>query len=640
MFLSKNENIISQSPLEIDSVIARSNRRLIVAGILLALSTIAGVWLDWQFGWVEPVFDFYEVPMLARIRRPSQLVLVRWHLAIAGAMASLFFLVAPSRGRHARRWLMVFWLGYAIRAALWICGGNVPLVPGDSSHYLEVATSVYRGEGATKHYVESFFLDYPRIREGRGVLDDWATPLDAYVRAAWFRIAGVVPGESLDRTIAAAKACSFVINLLTLPVLYGFARRRFGRDVALPSMAVLALLPVHAIYAGFILRESLVALTAVLAVWTLTELWHAPPKSRAIWGWALLAGLCAGLAILARNTALALVGAAAIYSLLAKWRGRLVPLVVWGITAGVVILPWAMATISEYGKPFFSYTGFFEYNFSWTVHHYEKGNTLPEQFYTAANMPEIIRVKIKSLLIIAVTSTMILSLPIVAGFFRRLFRPSGPGQDVDHLVALVALAFVAATIKAIADVTQVAQLGRYYLPLFLIMIPTAVAGLRDWFGLIRLDRRAIPWIIATFAALVWSDPTWAYDVSWLSKPFQLHWPALRQVGEWMREHPDRVPPDARVMTWFPWEMRVTSDRTTVLMPRNYQRERILEVIRQYGVTHILWGSFEPPEHVDPQVWGPYIEALRAGLGLTDDQELYRSPNQPGLWYPVRLYRVR
>ena len=75
-------------------------------------------------------------------------------------------------------------------------------------------------------------------------------------------------------------------------------------------MAVLAVLPVHAIYAGFVLRESLVALTALLAVWTLTETWNTPPASRRVWAWAVLAGLCGGLAILARNTGLALVAAA------------------------------------------------------------------------------------------------------------------------------------------------------------------------------------------------------------------------------------------------------------------------------------------------------------------------------------------
>ena len=625
----------------------RSDRRLFVAGLAFASLTILGAWLDWQFGWLTPVFDaiahqFYEVPVLERVRRPSQLILVRWHMAIACGLGSIFLIAAARLGGHARGFLAIFVLGYVIRSLVWIVGGNVPLVPGDSSHYLEVATSVYRGEGPVKHYVESFFLDYPRIREGRGVLDDWATPLDAYVRATFFRLLGVIPGESLDRTIAAAKTCSFVINLLCLPILYGFARRRFGREIALPSMAILAILPVHAIYAGFILRESLVALTALLAVWSLTELWEADPKSRSVWLWAILAGICGGLAILARNTGLALIAAAGLYSLLAKRTGKMFPLIAWGVVVIAVISPWAIATFNEYGSPFFSYTGYFEYNFSWTVHHYQKGNTLPSQFYTWANLPEIVRVKIKSVLIIIVTSTMILGLPLLAGFVRRFITRDDRerGRDVDRLVALIGIVFILATIKSIPDVTQVEQLGRYYLPVFALMIPSAVAGLLGWFASWNLDRRAIPWLFATFVALVWADPTWAYDVSWLKKPFQLHWPAIREAGEWIQSHPDQVPANARIMTWFPWELRVTSDRATILMPRNFDRTRINEVMSQYGVTHILWGSFESPEHLEPQAWGPYLDRLRTSLGLGDSQELYRSPDKQGTYYPVRLYRVR
>lgn len=64
------------------------------------------------------------------------------------------------------------------------------------------------------------------------------------------------------------------------------------------AMAVLAVLPVHAIYAGFVLRESLVALTALLAVWTLTEVWHCQRGSRLSWLWAAAAGMSGGLAIL------------------------------------------------------------------------------------------------------------------------------------------------------------------------------------------------------------------------------------------------------------------------------------------------------------------------------------------------------
>ncbi len=620
-----------------------SSRRRVAPGVGLLALAVAGALADRAFGWIDPAFDFlahqfYEVPMLAAIRRPSQLMLARWHLGIAATTAGLGLVASRWLNREVRLALAIVWVGYAIRATAWICGGNVPLVPGDSSHYLEVATSVSRGEGAVKHYVESFFNDYPRIREGRGVLDDWATPLDAYVRAGAYRLAGVAPGADLDATIAVAKLTSFVINLLAFPALFGLARRRFGPRVALLSIAILAVLPVHAIYAAFVLRESLVALTAILAVWTIVEVWNAE-RARTAAAWAVAAGVCGGLAILARNTGLALEGAAGLVSLILL-RRRLWLIAVWLVALVVVIAPWGYATYQEYGRPFYAYTNLFEYNFSWTVHHYEKGNTTPGQFYTRENAPEILRVKVKMLGIIIVYSTMIVGLPFVAGYFYRLRRGRGaPGRDVDWLSAVTFAAFVAGTIKSVADVTQVQQLGRYYLPAFLVMTPTAAAGVLAWLDRLSIDRRAFGWLASCYVALVWADPTWAYDASWFTKPFQLHWPGLRAAGEWIREHPDAVPPDARVMTWFPWETRFTSGRTTILMPRNYSAARIDEVIRQYGVTHVLWGSFEPPEHIDAEVWGPYLEGVRTSLGLTQARELYRSPPDVRL-YPVRLYRLR
>jgi hypothetical protein len=598
-------------------------------GIAFAAELISG-WVDVAFAHIAHLF--YEIPVLAKIRLPSQLPLVRGHLAILGVLAAAGALTAPWLGRHARLCWGVFLVGYALRATVWTAGGNLPLVPGDSCHYLEVAASIYRGEGPVKHYVESFFLDYPAIRHGRGVLDDWATPLYAYVLVATYRLLGVGPGKSLEATVCVAKGVSFVCSLLALPTLYAFGRRRFDPEVGLGAMALLAILPVHVIYAGFALRESLVALTSLVAVWSMTEVWAAR-NARAAWGWALVAGVCAGLAILARNTALALMAGAALFGLVRHPR-RIGPMLLWGVVTLLVIAPWAWVTFREYGQPFFSYTNYFQYNFSWAVHHYEKGLTRASEFYTRANAPEIVRVKIKALTIIVVTSTMIVSLPLMLAVAGRVKR----GSDTDRLVGWLALVFVLATLANIADITQVGQLGRYYLPVFVLVLPTAVAGLRDWREYAGVSPRALPWLAAILAALLWSDPTWAYDASWLIKPYQLHWPALRESGDWIKAHPEAVPPDSLVMTWFPWELRVASDRTTVLMPRNYQRARIEEVIRQYGVTHVLWGSFEPPEHIDPETWGPYLERVRLGLGLTDSKLLHETPRGP--FFPVRLYQVR
>ena len=170
------------------------------------------------------------------------------------------------------------------------------------------------------------------------------------------------------------------------------------------------------------------------------------------------------------------------------------------------------------------------------------------------------------------------------------------------------------------------------------MLPTAAAGLADWLRDWSLPAKIRPALVAALAALLWADPTWAYDASWFTKPYQLHWPALRSAGDWVKAHPEAVPPDARIMTWFPWEFRLASGRTTVLMPRNYSLARLRSVAEQYGVTHVLWGSFETPPHVDPETFGPYLTELRTAAGLADSKELYRSPREQQ--FGVRLYRLK
>jgi 4-amino-4-deoxy-L-arabinose transferase-like glycosyltransferase len=621
------------------------NQLCVLLALIVATGAGIGAALDVQYAWITSVFDavahlFYEVPTVAALRRPSQLVLVRWHLGILATSTALGLLASIWLSRHWRAWVTIFIVGYAIRAIIWICGGNLPLVPGDSCHYLEVAKSVLRGEGPVTHYIHSFFRDYPRIRMGESVLNDWDTPFDAYVRASAFRIAGLRGDSSVEARIGVAKACSFALNLLAFPTIYIYARRRYSSRVAIWVMAVLAVLPIHAIYAGFILRENLVVLLTVLAVWMLTEIWQTTRIEARPWAFAFGAGLFGGLAVLTRMTALVMLAASGIFAISASSRRRLGPLLVWVATIALVCLPWARATYFEYGTPFFSMTSYFEYNFSWTVHHFDKGNTLASQFYTLANLPEIARVKLKSLLIIPIYSTMIVGLPLALGFCRRLRSRNNPGSEADRLGATIYAVFILATLKSVADVTQVAQLGRYYLPVFALMLPGGVAGVIDWIDSLRLPQSALPWLAATFCALVWADPSWSYDASWFTKNYQLHWPALREAGEWVKTHPHQVPPEARIMTWFPWEMRVTSDRITILMPRNYDPRRIREVIAQYGVTHFLWGSFEPPPffEINPEAWAKELEKLRFSLGLTDAKELYQSSR--GSFFPVRLYRLQ
>ena len=211
-------------------------------------------------------------------------------------------------------------------------------------------------------------------------------------------------------------------------------------------MALLAVLPVHAIYAGFVLRESLVALDVD------PRRLDARPRSgtrhgrRASGAGPSSAGLCGGLAILRATRRWRCWRRRGLYALVRHGRRRPRPAAALGGVVGPGrSSPGPCATLREYGRPFYSYTNYFEYNFSWTVHHYEQGNTRPSQFYTWANAPEIVRVKFKSLLIIVVYSTMIVGLPLAAGYLYRLRSGDrdapGPGRR-PSLSATIFVVFV------------------------------------------------------------------------------------------------------------------------------------------------------------------------------------------------------
>lgn len=592
--------------------------------------------------------QFYEVPALAAIRAPSQLALLRWHGSVWLGALALFLACATRMGRDPRRLVAVLLLAWAIRAGAWITGGNLPLVPGDSSHYVETGNSVAMGLPSSKHYVESFFRDYPPIRAGQPVLDDWATPLYADTLGIAFRIfgAGIGPEIAPEFTFGVAKAVSFSFNLITLPCLYFWVRRRIDPQSALPAVALAAVLPVHAIYAGFELRESLVGLTTVLAVWFTHELIEAGSGRKRI-AFALAGGLACGAAILSRNTAMVVVLSLGIWLTFAGGRKSLPFVPIWSAAVLLTIAPWAWLTYRTYGKPFYSYTEHFAHTFSWTVHHYAAGLPDVKRFYSPENLPEVLRVKIKSLAILFGYSAMILSPPVFFAFCSRTFRPGcNKCRHYDRLAAGLFLAFAAATIARIADVTQVAQLGRYYMPVYLAMLPVAVRGFVDIRNRIAESAGgpfAMPPVARNLAATaligcLWADPTWAYDASWFVRPFQLHWPALADAGRFVQDHPETVPPNARIMSWFPWEMRVTSNRITILMPRSYDARRIREVMDQYGVTHVVWGSFEIPPQVDPETFGPYLTSVKASLGLNDSNRVYATPKGVGGVYPISIHR--
>jgi hypothetical protein len=356
-----------------------------------------------------------------------------------------------------------------------------------------------------------------------------------------------------------------------------------------------------------------------------------------------------------------LFGTAGLYLIFSRRLVKPLPLILSGVCALLVIAPWAYLTWQEYGEPFFSYTKYYSYNFAWSVHNFDHGNTSPGQFFTLHNLPSILRVKLKALLIVFFYSTMILGLPLTIAFLHGLKRVRPPEiekatapshetegnndsqlsiKEYGGLCVWLFAGFLIATLVQINDVTQVQQLGRYYLPVYVLMLPVVAAGLLHW-SMRRVSAKGLVAILLISVGALWSNPSWAHDASWIRSPFQLRWPALVSAGEWIRSHPEEVPIDARVLTWFPWETRVTSNRSTVLFPRAleggaYELSRLEDTIRRYRVTHVLWGSFEPSLEGDPEALGSYLQSLRESMGLSQSRLLWRSDGFP---FPVRLYKL-
>ena len=240
--------------------------------------------------------------------------------------------------------------------------------------------------------------------------------------------------------------------------LYIFARRRYDSRVALGAMAALAVLPVHAIYAGFVLRESLVTVLSILAVWTLTEVWQIErsgwkasglgrhwPGSAAAWpcwhgrpGW--------------RSWPRRVFSPSSVHG-----RKRPIELLLWAAAAVAVCLPWAWVTLHEYETPFYSYTKYFEYNFSWTVHHYDKGNTRAVAVLhlgkSAGDRPGEGQVA-------ALDRRLLDDDPGPADRRWAIFAGCSSARWARarnrSLVAAIFVVFVLATLKRVADVTQVA----------------------------------------------------------------------------------------------------------------------------------------------------------------------------------------
>ena len=257
-------------------------------------------------------------------------------------------------------------------------------------------------------------------------------------------------------------------------------------------------------------------------------------------------------------------------------------------------------------------TQYFEYNFSWTVHHYEKGNTLALAVLhagePAGDRPGQDQVALDHRRLLDHDRGAADRRWASGGGSRRAM---GRGRETDLLVATICRGLRAGD----AQERRRRDPGRPARALLFAGLcagaADAVAGMIEWLGLAG-GSRAQSSRGCRRLLVAWSGPTRPGPTTRRGWPNRFSFTGRRcaRRASGSQAHPTWCLPTARIMTWFPWELRVTSDRTTVLMPRNYNPRRIQEVIRQYGVTHFLWGSFEPPPYyeINPESWATRARA--------------------------------
>ena len=158
-------------------------------------------------------------------------------------------------------------------------------------------------------------------------------------------------------------------------------------------------------------------------------------------------------------------------------------------------------------SPFYSITQHFEFNFSWTVHHYEQGNI---GGFAVLHAAQPARDRACEDQVAALDPRRLDHDRGAADRCWASFGGCWSRKDTAAtprlLVATIFVVFVLATLKRVADVTQVAQLGRYYMPVFVLALPgCGFSGILGWLDSLAGGVRVGRWLAVTYCA--WSGPT-------------------------------------------------------------------------------------------------------------------------------------
>ncbi len=158
---------------------------------------------------------------------------------------------------------------------------------------------------------------------------------------AWMRLMGQSP--------FAVRLWSVVLGVATVFVVYQIAHDLFDRQMALWAGVIAAIAPFHVQYSQETRMYVLLALFLMLTTWCFVRGWKAGSTRRG-WGWWLLFGVMAALAMYSQQLASFYLVTLALVPILARRGDQIIRVFVGGIVALIIYLPWLVNLPSQLGK--------------------------------------------------------------------------------------------------------------------------------------------------------------------------------------------------------------------------------------------------------------------------------------------------
>jgi 4-amino-4-deoxy-L-arabinose transferase-like glycosyltransferase len=225
--------------------------------------------------------------------------------------------------RIDQRVLWVIALAILVRLAFLALGGAATL-QNDELQYQEIATNLVAGNG--------YALD--------GHLTSWRPPLYPAMLAVLYEIAG-----STDPFVA--RVAQAGLSLVTALLVLVLTRSLFGQQAAFIAFVITAFYPSSLFYANHLLTEGLFTLLV-----TLTAVCFAGYLASDRWTWLPAIGAVSGLAALARDVFLPVVGLLALVTLVVRRHHPLravAHVAVIGAIAAAIIAPWTVRNYRVFG---------------------------------------------------------------------------------------------------------------------------------------------------------------------------------------------------------------------------------------------------------------------------------------------------